>query len=116
MNMARRTGASARTQALAKAAEAVARRDAERITREKAVQVALAEFFQAQVERSRIYTDADRSAAAFDAAMRDAVRNLSRLGESRGDIAELTDVPLARVREYLAELPVSASQDITSSQ
>jgi hypothetical protein len=116
MNMARRTGTSARTQALAKAADAVARRDAARIAREKAVQAALAEFFQAQVERERIYAEAERSVAPCDVAMRDAVRNLSRLGESRAEITELTDVPSARVREYLAELPSPASQDGSATQ
>lgn len=34
--------------------------------------------------------------------MREAVRSLSRLGESRAEIAELADIPTARVRECLA--------------
>ena len=116
MNMTRRSGASARAQSLAKAADAVARRDSERIAREKALHGALAGFFQAQSEVERIHAEAEKSAAPFDAAMRDAVHALSQLGESRAEITELTGVPLARVREYLAEQPVSASQDETANR
>ena len=108
MNMARRTGTSARAQALARAADAVARRDAQRLAREKAVEAALAEFFQAQDEVERIRADAEKAAAAFDPVMRDAVRSLDRLGESRAGIAELTGTPLARVREFLADVAMAA--------
>ena len=101
--MARRTGASARTQALAKAAEAVARRDAERIAREKKLQDILADFYHAQSEVERIRREADAAATPFDDAMRDAVRALDALDEGRAGIAELTGMPLARVREYLAD-------------
>ncbi|HTJ66670.1 MAG TPA: hypothetical protein VL551_04000 [Actinospica sp.] len=101
--MARRTGASAKAQALAKATEAVALRDAERIEREKRLRTTLAEFFQAQGEVDRIRSAADQAAASFDAAMRDAVRALDNLGESRTGIASLTGLPLARVREHLAD-------------
>ena len=111
MNMTRRTGASARAQALAKAADAVARRDAERIAREKAVQDALAHFFQAEGEVARLRAEADQAAAPFDAAMRDAVRALDRLGETRAGIAELTSVALTRVREYLVESAPAVSRD-----
>lgn len=100
--MARRSGASARALALAKATEAVARRDAERIAREKAVQAALIEFFQAEGEIERIRAEAEKAAAPFDAAMRDALRTLDRLGETRAGIAALTGVPPTRVREHLA--------------
>lgn len=101
--MARRTGASARSLALARAAEAVARRDAERIAREKAIQAALVEFFQAQGEVERIRADAEKAAAPFDAAMRDALCALDRLGETRAGISSLTGIPLTRVREYLTD-------------
>lgn len=103
MNMARRSGASARSLALAKATEAVARRDAERIAREKVVQTALIEFFQAQGEVERIRTEAEKAAAPFDAVMRDAVRALDRLGETRAGITALTGVPPTRVRECLTD-------------
>lgn len=106
--MVRRSGASARSLALAKATEAVARRDAERIAREKAVQAALIEFFEAQGAVERIRTEAEKAAAPFDVAMRDAVRALDRLGETRAGITALTCVPPTRVREYLAgELPTA---------
>lgn len=101
--MARRTGSSARAQALVRAAEAVARRDAERIAREKAVQATLAEFFHAQGEIKRIHVEAEKTAAPFDRTARAAVRALDRLGETRSGIAELTGLSVVRVRDYLAE-------------
>ena len=103
MNMVRRAGSSARAQALVRAAEAVARRDAERIAREKAVQAALAEFFHAQGEIERIHVDAEKTAAPFERTARDAVRTLDRLGETRSGIAELTGLSIVRVRDYLVE-------------
>ena len=109
--MTRRTGTSARAQALTKAADAVARRDAERIAREKAVQAALAQFFQAEGEVARIRAEADQAAAPFDAAMRDAVRALDRLGETRAGIAELTGAALTRVRDYLVESAPAESRN-----
>jgi hypothetical protein len=108
--MARRSGASARSLALTKAIEAVARRDAERIAREKAVQAALVEFFQAQGEVERIRADAEKAAAPFDAAIRDAVRALDQLSETRAGITALTGVPLARVREYLTDCTTNAGR------
>lgn len=103
VNMSRRTGASAKTQALAKATEAMARRDAERIEREKRLQSVLTGFFHAQGEAERIRSAADVAAAPFDGTMRDSVRALDELGETRAGIASLTGLPLARVREYLAD-------------
>jgi hypothetical protein len=101
--MPRRSGSSARAQALVRAAEAVARRDAERIAREKAVQAALAEFFHSKGEIERIDAEARKAALPFERVARDAVCALDRLGESRAGIAELTGLPGARVREYLVE-------------
>jgi len=103
MNMTRRTGSSARAQALVRAAEAVARRDAERIAREKAVQATLAEFFHAQGEIERIHVEAEKTAAPFERTAGDAVRALDRLGETRSGIAELTGLAVVRVRDYLVE-------------
>ena len=103
VNMTRRTGASAKAQALAKATEAVARRDGERIEREKRLQTTLMEFFHAQGEAERIRAAADDAAAPFDAAMRDSVRALEDIGETRAGIASLTGLSLSRVREQLAE-------------
>lgn len=101
--MTRRSGSSARSQALAKAAQAVARRDAQRIAREKSVQAALAEFFHAEGEIERIHAEADKAAAPFEQITRNAVRALDRLGETRTGIADLTGLPVMRVRDYVLE-------------
>lgn len=101
--MARRTGASARTLALTKAQEAVAQRDAERIKREKQIEAALADFYQAQGEVERIHRAAEAAAAPFEAAIRESVRSLDRLGETRPGIAGLTGLSASRVRECLSD-------------
>lgn len=88
---------------MARAADAVARRDAQRIAREKAIHAALAEFFQARGEIDRIRAQAEQAAAPFEQAARDAVRALHRLGETRTGIADLTGLPTARVREYVLD-------------
>ena len=98
----RRHGTSSRTHALARAADAVARRDAARIEREKSLQAALADFFQAQGAVERIYEDAAKAAELHEEAMRTAVRAIDSLDEPRAGIAELTGLSVARVREYLA--------------
>ncbi|MBR7827579.1 hypothetical protein KDK95_14770 [Actinospica sp. MGRD01-02] len=108
--MARRTGASAKALALTKATEAVARRDAERIEREKRLAATLAEYFHAQGEADRIRAAADEAAAPFDAAMCAAIHGLEALGETRRGIASLTGLPLCRVREQLAEHAAQGSQ------
>jgi hypothetical protein len=102
VNMARRSGTSTRARALARAAEAVARRDAERIEREKSLQAALADLYQAQAEVERIHNTAAAAAVPFELAIRDAVRALDELDETRAGIAVLTGLSTARVREYLA--------------
>jgi hypothetical protein len=86
----------------------VARRDAERIAREKKLQAVLADFYHAQSEVERIRHEADATIAPFDAAMREAVRALDALDEGRAAIVELTGMPLARVREYLADTDTSS--------
>ena len=94
----------------------MARRDAERIEREKRLQTVLAEFFHAQGEAERIREAADVAAAPFDATMRDSVRTLDALGETRAGIANLTGLPLTRVREHLADdAPSSTTQDHEAS-
>jgi hypothetical protein len=101
--MARRTGASARTLALTKAQEAVAQRDAERIKREKQLEAALADFYQAQGEVERIHQAAAAAAAPFEATIRESVRALDRLGETRPGISGLTGLSLSRVRDCLSD-------------
>lgn len=108
VNMARRTGASARTLALTKAQEAVAQRDAERIQREKQLEAALADFYQAQGEVERIHKGADLAAAPFEATIRESVRSLDRLGETRTGIAGLTGLSLPQVRDCLSGVASSA--------
>lgn len=110
----RRYGAASRTRALSKAADAVARRDAARIEREKSRHAALADFFQAQEAVERINADAAKAAEPYEAAIRTAVYTLNRLDETRAGIAELTGLSTARVREYLAaagEDPGPAADD-----
>lgn len=107
MNMARRTGASARTRALVRATEAVARREAERVEREKRLQAVLADFFHAQSQVERIQVQAEIAAAPFEARIQDAICALGELGETRAGIAELTGLPLPRVRQYLATAGVT---------
>ena len=106
--MARRTGASARTLALTRAQEAVALRDAERITREKQLEATLADYFHAQGEVERIHRDAEAAAAPYEASIREAVRALDRQGETRAGIAGLTGLSLPRVRDYLSDAASNA--------
>lgn len=110
VNMARRSGASARTLALTRAQEAVALRDAERIMREKQLEATLADYFHAQGEVERIHRDAEAAAAPFEASIHDAVRALDRLGETRAGIAGLTGLSLPRIRDYLAEAVPTVSE------
>lgn len=83
----------------------MARRDAERIEREKRLQATLADFFHAQGEVERIQAQAQTAATPFEAVIGETVRALDDLGETRTAIAELTGLPLHRVREYLADTP-----------
>lgn len=113
--MARRTGASARSQALAKAQAAVSRRDAERIAKEKRLQATLADFYQAQGQAERIRNEAEAAAAPFEDSIRAAVCVLDNLGETRASIAGLTGLSLLRVRECLAKpLPTELASDVDS--
>jgi hypothetical protein len=93
----------------------VARRDAERIARERAVQVALAEFFQAQGEAERLRVEAETAAAPFLQAALEALRSLDRLGETRTGIAELTGLPVARVRDFLTDAETPTRDDSPAS-
>ena len=99
---ARRRGTSPRSQALSRAANAVAQRDAERIERAERIQAALADIFQAQESVERIKAKAVEAAEPYEASVCAAVCTLENLGETRGGIAALTGLPLSRVREYLA--------------
>ena len=101
--------------ALTKAQEAVAQRDAERIKRERQVEAALADFYQAQGEVERIQAAAEVAAAPFEETIRESVRSLDRLGETRPGIAELTGLPLSRVRDFLSNV-VSDAPVLTATR
>lgn len=99
---------------MSKAADAVARRDAARIEREKILQATLADFFQAQEAVERIYVEATKTAEPHEAAMRAAVRAIDRLDEPRAGIAELTGLSVVRVREYLADADTDSAPVLDS--
>jgi hypothetical protein len=112
--MARRGGTGTRQEALRRAQAATARRDADRIAREKAVQAALTDFFHAtetaatihadaKTKAERVLAEAADAARPYDDAVRDAVRELERLGETRADIIDLTGLSAMQVRQYLAK-------------
>ena len=84
----------------------MAQRDAERIKRERQLEAALADFYEAQGEVERIHRAAEGAAAPFEATMRESVRSLDRLGETKPGIARLTGLSLSHVRGCLAgEVP-----------
>lgn len=86
----------------------MAQRDAERLRREKQVEDVLADFYQAQGEVERIRAAAEVAAAPFEAKIRESVRSLDRLGETRPGIAGLTGLPSAQVRDCLSDAAPSA--------
>lgn len=69
----------------------------------KAREATLADYYQAQGEIERIRVAAEASAAPFEAAVREAVLLVDRLGETRAGIAGLTGLTLLHVRDYLSE-------------
>ena len=93
----------------------MARRDAERIAREKQLHAILADFYQAQGEVERIHCAAHIAAVPFEDSIRAAVSALDSLGETRAGIAGLTGLSLPRVREYLVETASSESGPNRSS-
>ena len=88
----------------------MAQRDAARIEREKSIQAALADFFQAQGAVERIEAEAAKAAELHVAVMRTAVCTLENLEETRGGIAELTGLSQSRVREFLAATGAGSAQ------
>lgn len=102
-----------RAAALRRAQEAKARRDAERMERERRLESALADFYEhteaaavlraeAQRKAERLIADAETAAAVPEGAARRAVAVLRELGESQPQIAELTGMNIAEVRACLA--------------
>ena len=112
-----RRGSSARAAALRRAQQAKAGRDAERVLRERQIEIALADWFEATARAERIVDEARRKAAAVIEAgehaaaepageAREAVRRLRELTGSNGEVAVLCGISVAAVRELLAP-PVS---------
>lgn len=105
-----------RAEALRRAQEAKAQRDAERAEREALIEAALADYYQATAEAERIRDAArvkadavvaagERSAADSVAAARDAVRRLRELLGGNAEVAQLCGITIATVRAYLATVP-----------
>jgi hypothetical protein len=98
---------------LRRAQHAKAGRDAERVLRERQVEVALADYFEAVASAERLRAAARRKAGAVlqaseqaaaepEAAARAAVRRLRELTGSHGEVAALCGLSVTAVRELLA--------------
>jgi hypothetical protein len=107
-----RRGSSARAAALRRAQQAKAGRDAERVLRERQIEIALADWFEATARAERIGDEARRKAAAVIEAgghaaaepageAREAVRRLRELTGSNTEVAALCGLSVAAVRDLL---------------
>jgi hypothetical protein len=101
-----------RASAVRAALEAKARRDAERLERERKVEAALADFYEsrmraevireaARVKVARILREAEQAARGPLMAAHATILVLKELGESREQIAELTGLGVTDVRAHL---------------
>jgi hypothetical protein len=110
-----RRGSSARAAALRRAQQAKAGRDAERVLRERQIEIALADWFEATARAERIGDEARRKAAAVIEAgehaaaepageAREAVRRLRELTGNTTEAAALCGISVAAVRDLLADL------------
>lgn len=106
---------TSRASAVRAAQQAKAKRDAERLRRERQVESALADFYEqkgraeqlrasASARAAKILADAETAAVEPERLAREAVAALHDLGEPRDQIAELTGLALADVRTVLAEV------------
>jgi len=104
---------TSRAEAVRRAHEAKAQRDATRKQHEVDVEAALADYYQATAEANRIRSaaqrkadvalaDAERAATGPDKAARDAVQRLRDLLGGAAEVAELCGINAAAVRELLA--------------
>jgi hypothetical protein len=104
---------TSRAEAVRRAHEAKAQRDAARKQHEADVEAALADYYQATAEANRIRSaarrkadaalaDAERAAVGPDKAACDAVRRLRDLLGGAAEVAELCGINAAAVRELLA--------------
>lgn len=96
------------------AQEAKARRDAERLRRERRIEAALADFYEAtgtaeqiraaaQRKAARVVEEGETAARESDAAACKAVRELRALVETNAEVADLCGVAASAVRAMLAE-------------
>lgn len=104
---------AARADAVRKAHEATAERDTQRRQRDRQIEDALADYYQAAADAERIRAAARRKADSAIAAgeqaaagpadaIRDAVRRLRELLGGNAEVAQLCGITTAQVREYLA--------------
>jgi hypothetical protein len=109
--MTRRRG-SIRAAAIRRAQEAKAQRDAERLAREREIEAALADYFEAigraaairadaRRKADKIVDDAEAAAKPSEAAGRGAVYRLRALTGSHADVAELCGLAVSAVRALL---------------
>jgi len=109
-----RRGPSARAAALRRAQQAKAARDADRLRREKDIEAALADYFQATEQAGRIraegrrkadqlLTGADRAAHPPEQSAAAAVRRLRDLVGSAAEVAALCGIATSSVRAMIAE-------------
>ena len=111
-NTSQKTSSGVRAAAVRRAHEATARRDAERLRRERELEAALVDFYAALARIEKIQAKAAHDATSFERAADEAVRRMAKLGEPVAAIAELTRLPGSQVREVLAgakERPTGAS-------
>ena len=95
-----------RAAAVRKAHEATARRDAERLKRERELEAALIDFYAALAHIEKVRAKAACDAAPFEHDAEEAVRRMARLGEPVAAVAELTKLPSTQVRAILADAKV----------
>jgi hypothetical protein len=109
-----RRGSSSRAAALRRAQQAKAGRDAERVLRERQIEIALADYFEATERAAWIRAEAGRKAEAVleaaeqaaaepQAVAREAVRRLRELTGGNGEVAALCGISVAAVRDMLAQ-------------
>jgi predicted ArsR family transcriptional regulator len=113
--MARR-GSSARAAALRRAQQAKAARDAARLSHEKDIEAALADYFQAtghagqlrtdaRQKADRLLADAEQAAQAPRQAARSALHRLRELVGNATEVASLCGITTSEVRSLLAADP-----------
>jgi hypothetical protein len=109
-----RRRASIRATAIRRAQEAKAQRDAERIAREREIEAALADYFEAvgraaalrtdaQRKAGKLLADAEQAAAVPEQAIRAAVGRLRTLTGAHADVAALCGLTLPAVRALLRD-------------